>query len=327
MTEERGRQAGGEEEREERQQAREGPEPQDTRDERENYGFASVYMAELLYRDKPVIDREALYARVQKYTGEIGGAGEDTERLAVWEPNSSGDGENGGQEAPLHFFHLSNRVTYAGGEEMPAQTAIMGSERAPKPEDYRTALQQSWHWPQAEQAVTGCSYALMLTDLMASGLPYKDRLRLFAGVLRALAETAPCEAIYWRASDKLVEPGAFVQAMEEDQLLYGALNIRLFRERPNEEGRVEMVMDSVGLAALGVPDVQCHFYDMNPNETAGFLLDIAHYLFNRGDIIADGETIGRDEQQRWLCEHQYSLLEPRRVVLDLNPGPEYYAGR
>lgn len=56
-------------------------------------------------------------------------------------------------------------------------------------------------------------------------------------------------------------------------------------------------------------------------------MDVAYYLFRQGDVIEDGETIGFTEEMRWRCEHQYALAEPQRVVLDIDPGAPYYAGR
>lgn len=290
------------------------------------YGFAAVYSVELLLKEPPVLQRDKLYAKIQEYTGPLnqgnekdGNAQTSEENLAVWEPNEEHP------DALLHFFHLNYTVEYEGGS-LPAQTAIVPLDRGYDPSAYTTAIQQAWHWPDAREAVERSSYSLILHDLVASALPHQQRLELFTGVLKALLETLPCEAVYWRSSDKLVEPQAYLAALEEGQLLYGALNIRMYQAPPPIEGRSDLVMDSCGLAALGIPDVQCHFHSLEPNEMAGFLLNIAHYLYNQGDVISDGETVGYDEEQRWACEHQYSLVQPRRIVLDINPGPNHYAG-
>jgi hypothetical protein len=295
----------------------------------EDFGFFNIYSAQLLYRTKPTIDREALYAKVQEYTGALQPAiddeGEERESLAVWEANPTDDPHaKADPRDHFHFFHLNYMVNYEDGE-LPAQTALMPSDIEPHIEYFTTALQQSWHWQEASEVVEACEYELVFTDMMARRLPHQQRLQLFNQVLRAILEVAPCNAIYWRSSDKLIQPESFLAALQEGQDLYGALNIRLYNIQ-SEQQRQEMVMDSCGLAALGVPDVQCHFYDIEPNEVAGFLMDISHYLYEQGDIITDGETIGQDEEQRWTCEHQFSLIAPRRVVIDLNPGNLYYAG-
>lgn len=295
---------------------------EEERSEERDFGFARVYGVELKYREKPVLDRELLYQKMEQYTGKVDGPSRkdgNEAGLAVWEANESD------RDPLLHFFHLQYMVGYQDGE-MPAQTSLMDMENRPAG-DYHTAIQQSWHWREAAQTVSECSHSLLLLDMMASGLAPGERLELFTGALRAVLECAPCDAIYFRESDKLVEPKAYLAAVEAGDILYGAMNIRFYNVEGTGSGRREGLMDSIGLAALGIPDVQCHFYDLDPSEVAGSLANIGYYLFNQGDIIADGETVGFTEEMRWRCEHQYSLAAPRRVVLDLDPGEPYYAGR
>lgn len=294
----------------------------ETMPEEEDFGFATIYAVELKYKKPPKLDRNLLFEKMELYTGKVErpeADGEAAPALAVWEAYEAD------KELMLHFFHLNYMVEFSDAE-MPAQTSLMNMDNRP-PEDYETAIQQSWHWQEADQTVSECSHSLLLTDMMASGLEPKARLQLMTGALRAVLETAPCDAIYFRESDKLVEPDAYLAAIEEGDVLYGAMNIRFYNVEGTGSGRQEGLMDSVGLAALGVPDVQCHFFDLNPSEVAGFLTNIAYYVFNNGDIIADGETVGYSDDMRWRCEHQYSLATPRRVVIDLDPGEAYYAGR
>lgn len=289
--------------------------------EEKDFGFARVYAVELKYRQQPQFDRNALYEKMELYTGKLGQQEEqqdDEAGLAVWESNDA-DKDN-----LLHFFHLNYMVSYAEGE-LPAQTNLMNIEHRPAAE-YGTAIQQAWHWQEAAETLNECSHSLLLVDMMASGLEPQSRLRLFTGALRAVLEAAPCDAIYFRESDKLVEPKAYLAAIDEGAILYGAMNIRFYNVEGTGSGRRESLMDSIGLAALGIPDVQCHFYDLEPNEVAGPLTDIAYYLFQQGDVIADGETVGFTEDMRWRCEHQYALTAPRRVVIDIDPGEPYYAG-
>ncbi|GIP30520.1 hypothetical protein J23TS9_56500 [Paenibacillus sp. J23TS9] len=291
-------------------------------EEEKDFGFARVYAVELKYRQQPHLDRNALYEKMERYTGKVAPPDQQkTEEaaLAVWEADEQADKDM------LHFFHLNYMVSYSEGE-MPAQTSLMDMEHRPA-SDYVTAIQQSWHWQEAAQTLEECNHSLLLIDMMASGLDPQSRLQLFSGALRAILETAPCDAIYFRESDKLVEPGAYLTAIEEDAILYGAMNIRFYNVEGTDSGRAEGLMDSIGLAALGIPDVQCHFYDLEPGEVAGHLTNIGYYLFKQGDVIADGETIGFTEDMRWRCEHQYALAAPHRVVIDIDPGEDHYAGR
>lgn len=282
-----------------------------------DFGFARVYSVELIYKEKPQIQRELLYDKMQRYTGKLDQPAEAD--MAVWEPN-----ENTSEDL-LHFFHLNYMVQYAENG-MPAQTSLMEAEFR-SAADYKTAIEQAWHWQEAEQTLQQCRHSLLLVDMMASGLDYKDRLTLFTGALRAVLETAPCDAIYFRESDKLVEPQAYLEAIENGGLLYGAMNVRFYNVQGTGSERPESLMDTIGLAALGIPDLQCHFFELTPDEVASFLTDLGYYLFNQGNVISDGETVGFNEDMRWHCEHQYALAAPHRVVIDLDPGVPYYAGR
>jgi hypothetical protein len=89
-----------------------------------------------------------------------------------------------------------------------------------------------------------------------------------------------------------------------------------------------MVMDTLGLHVFGLPDVQCHFRNREPSEIATMLFSTAAYLFRSGDVIADGNTIsGPQGQERLVCFREPALLEPRRLVIDVDLGDPYAAGR
>ncbi len=82
-----------------------------------------------------------------------------------------------------------------------------------------------------------------------------------------------------------------------------------------------------GLHVFGLPDLQCHFRDRDPGEIAGLLYATALYVFDAGDVIADGNTIsGLDGEGRYVCRRETSLLEPSRLVLDVDLGDPYAAG-
>ena len=104
------------------------------------------------------------------------------------------------------------------------------------------------------------------------------------------------------------------------------LNVRLFRIENGAAG--DTIMDTRGLAALGLPDVQMHFRDLDPGRVAALLYNYARYLNEHGDCINDGETIdGATPGTRWRCRHEMSLVPPERLVLDIDPGPPHAAGQ
>ena len=86
-------------------------------------------------------------------------------------------------------------------------------------------------------------------------------------------------------------------------------------------------MDTLGLAALGLPDLQCHFHGLDCNDVARLLHNLGLYVFENGDIIEDGHTIdGPKPGDKWRCQHEMALVKPERMVLDINPGAPYAAG-
>jgi hypothetical protein len=44
---------------------------------------------------------------------------------------------------------------------------------------------------------------------------------------------------------------------------------------------------------------------------------ITRYLFDNGDVIEDGHTVG---VERWVARHEVALIAPERDVLDLDTG-------
>jgi hypothetical protein len=207
-----------------------------------------------------------------------------------------------------------------------AQTAILATDRSVVPDELRPLLDQTRDWPDAANVVARAKRQLLVTELMSSSLPAQQRLQLFQRALAAVVRATRPTAISWTAAGKLVEPARFAAAMESanpmDRLLL-ALNVRLFNvgNRPGEH-----VMDTMGLASLALPDLQLHFLELDPNDVARHLFNCALYLFERGDVIADGNTIDGVGGKKWRCQHEASLVGPSRVVVDLDPGPPFAAG-
>src|SRR5262249_58554930 len=89
----------------------------------------------------------------------------------------------------------------------------------------------------------------------------------------------------------------------------------------------DMLMDTRGLADVGLHDLQCHFRDLDPTAVARVLFNTAVYIFANGPVIESGQTVaGIEPDSRWRCQFENALLEPKREILDLNPGKPYAAG-
>ena len=93
------------------------------------------------------------------------------------------------------------------------------------------------------------------------------------------------------------------------------------------------MIDTLGLYAIGLPDVQYHFHDLDPDQVVNHAYSTASYIFANNVPIKSGETIdglwgGRiDPEVRWRCQYEMALIQPAREVLDICPGPFAAGGR
>lgn len=271
---------------------------------------ASPYGVELLCKRSPAISKSELLWALRKHC-----------------PNA--EPLDGDENSPLlSFIHPDHLVEFDEGT-MPAQTFIAPTEKVFKVTDEITAaLGQSWGFEEAAAIVKRCRSTVLVTDLMTSPLEYQERLELFQNALAGVLEAIETEAIFWVPSQQIIDPKRYLEAHREGNpnlFFTGALNVRMFNIN-NSSG--DMVMDTLGLSALGPPDLQCHFHGLDPEEVARVLGDTAYYLFLEGDVIEDGNTIpGTDPASKWRCRHEDALLKPMREVLDLNPGKRHAAGK
>jgi hypothetical protein len=256
------------------------------------------YRVEWLYRDPPKLDAAAIQRALARALPE-------TEVKELDQGN-------------LSVAHNGHAVKFADGQGT-ALTAILNpKDRSISVQEFQMAVEQTWSWPRDEaKARIGRSRSrIVVMDLLSLGQPYQTRLRLVYEVARAVAATTQPEVAYWQPAGQMVAPESLT-----DDPLDAALNVRLFRV---EDHPGHLVMDTLGLSALGVPDVQCHFHGLEPGRVAGLLRGVATYVFEKGDVIADGNTIqGLEATDKWACRHEMALLPPRRVVVDINPGAPY----
>jgi hypothetical protein len=225
-------------------------------------------------------------------------------------------------EQPTVVFHKD----LPQKDGLPPHTVIAPSDKPLDLASLEPSLRQTWNWPAARATVARAKARLLVTDMMARWTPHAERLRIFQQTLLAVVRALRPIAIHWVPAAKLVDPAAFEAAMSgnDDERIAVGLNVRLFNI---EGGGDDMVMDSMGLAFLYLPDLQVHFQKLDPTAVAQHLYNVALYVFQKGDVVQDGHTIpGLSPDQKWKCQHEASLLDPKRVVLDLNPGPPFAAG-
>lgn len=282
---------------------------QNTKEEAE---FSHVYYMHLLFREKgerPLA--ETLKGELEKRYGRTDLVTDADQKLTSF----------------ALFRYL---VEYKDGEKVPAQVMMMDYQ--PFDQERIDAFQRSQFWdcPQAEQLLDECGYELVLADFLASGLPYMERCDMLAGwldlVLRFLPE---CEAVWFPASGKLLTREQLLENPYKNGLrfLYFGVNARFF----TVDGSEDCVVDTLGLYAVGLPDVQYHYHGLDPNQVVNHAYNTVIYIFENNAPIQSGETIdgisekGIDRSRQWKCRYERALIQPVRDVMDICPG-EYASG-
>jgi hypothetical protein len=188
------------------------------------------------------------------------------------------------------------------------------------------AIQQSWWWPQAAAEVSACRASWSLRDLDLVTLDYRWRLRALQRILTATIEATACRAVHWPITQQLLDAADLAASMRDHDFrspIPGAINVRFFQLAYDDDpsGDQEYLMDTLGLGALGLLDLQCHFRGLDPEDVARVLYDTASYAYESGAILRPGDTVeGPSAGDRWLCRYTSSLAEPKRELCALDPG-------
>jgi hypothetical protein len=262
-------------------------------------GRPGPVLVELLYEAAPQLDPSVIAAMA------AGRAGTPAEVV---------DG------SPTGIAFPDRTVEYAEGHA-PMVVWLMEPGEMQRPDGWiEETMRQTWAWDDARGVVERCRSSLLVADLMAGPLDPRVRLPLYQAVLAAVVATTAPLAMHWVKGERFVEPAAYLaDAADDPNALNSTINVRYVTvaDRPGEQ-----LMDTVGMAAFGLPDVQAHFTTLDPAWVAGKLFSVAAYIFERGDVIEDGHTVpGLTDDEAWPCTHELAMMGPEREVLDIDVRP------
>lgn len=197
------------------------------------------------------------------------------------------------------------------------------------------ALMQSWWFPEAREIAATCQQRIILSDRLHTGLDYKRRLSDLQTITAALLQTIPCDAMWWVPAQQFLPPTAVLESFREDKFrnpLPGAINVRSY-EVPNDHGSSDQagedagpfrLMDTLGLYAFGLTDLQICYRGIDPEVVSQVLFNTVHYLFEHGPVLRGGETIqGPGANDLWLVSPAEALSEPHRSVWSVDPGAPF----
>ncbi|QEC79749.1 DUF4261 domain-containing protein [Mucilaginibacter ginsenosidivorax] len=258
--------------------------------------FPELLMFKLLFINKPELNINKILTEAKTYFTNIEGS------------------EN---EGSLLFSFPGIKIEFADAI-IDAQCVIAQNENISLPE---TAFQQNWNWQEANDVAAECKYEVLVTDMLSRMLEYKQRVNWFMNFLVAVTRATKPDAVYSFHSQKIIKPADLISNWDsvEKQALYSICNVRLYNI--SDSAKKELLMDTVGLHSLGLPDFQIRFVDFEANEIAGLLWNYAYYIYDYGDVIENGNTLeGTTTGTKWKCERIVSPLNPERVIISVLPN-------
>ncbi len=215
-------------------------------------------------------------------------------------------------------------------KDIPPQLMIMRCFKNQKPVMDEISASQTWDCPASKEILSACKYQVVATDMMASGLDYKERAEMLVSFIEALVEMFPtCKAVVFETSKKMLSRKTILECQipRESRFIYYAVNVRFF----NIQGGNDMLVDSIGMSTMFMPDVQYHFHDIDPNAVVNHAYNILSYMHDAANPIKSNDHIDGLENGKmsmnvqWNVRYEDSLIQPIREVLDINTG-EFAAG-
>lgn len=176
-----------------------------------------------------------------------------------------------------------------------------------------------------DEILEKCRYQMVAYDEMAATLQARDRADMLMDYMEALVEIFPgCEAVYFMNSGKLIKASEIRnhEVPREERFIYFAVNTRFFYLGEGDS----MVVDTLGMGTLLLPDLQYHFQGIEPGWIISYAYNLASYIFKNNNPIKEGDTIDSiDDGElvegiQWTCSYRNALVKPSRMVIDIFMG-------
>ncbi len=199
-------------------------------------------------------------------------------------------------------------------------SVILGMMPAPIPwSELEGPCATSWLWRDAATEMRKHKGHVIVT-VMQEGevLP---RVKLLTQVAASLAHTcAGALGVYYGDATLVVSPELFYQFAAE--MLPDGYPLPIWvdlRVGPGDDGK--MCGFTTGLAALGHMEMETLNSPDQPGELRERFLELAAYLLENGPVIQDGNTVGRDANERIHVTHTDSAFGHEGQVMRLDWEP------
>ena len=136
-----------------------------------------MWQFEALYAAPPQLDGETLRAALEEHLGEVHliSKGTDSKTLMF----------------ALHDYC----VDYSDKQSVPSQIAILRADTPFDPSEFDDAIQQTWDWPEKQEAIAQSRHCILVTEFMGRGLEVEDRLEILQAVMHVIIENGGVSAV------------------------------------------------------------------------------------------------------------------------------------
>ncbi len=205
---------------------------------------------------------------------------------------------------PLGKDPVSGMVSF---EVDGVRLTCVGSEGSLQPDTAKAAIAAARTWPDAETAMARVTHQIVVgANERVSG--HAAVARAASAVSRLAAEYLDGEggtAIYWPSSGALMPAEMFVEAARDrTELSIGLVgtwvHLNWFRSEGPDQSGARLAVSTKGLASFVAREIDFEPSDLNAVQIAEQVLYTARHLIEAGAVFKDGDTIGTDENARYL---------------------------
>ena len=214
----------------------------------------------------------------------------------------------------------------ADRKDEPFQLIITDYLEVKEPFGNETDRSQFWGTKNGSELLDSCKWHILIGDFMSFQHNCFTRAQINSDLLEICLELLPnCKAVWFNSSKNVMtadnaKNNPYSGAL---RIFHGAVKERVFFIDKTDE----VIVDTIGLHAYGVADMQFHFKQLNVSKIVSLALDCAIYQFENNSPIENYHTIegfdelgNRQAEIHWRCQYEMAILEPERMVLDVNTG-------
>ncbi|MEM6331432.1 MAG: DUF4261 domain-containing protein [Planctomycetota bacterium] len=176
----------------------------------------------------------------------------------------------------------------------------------------------AWYWPEAAGALRGHAAHLFVT-LMDDAKDPIDAAMGLTRITTAIAAAAPAVGLMWGPSMQVHKPADFAgvagRMTRDDLPLHLWIDFRVSQRDPAEGGG--FCLFTTGLGALGHREFEVPSYAGEPNNLAGAVYNITHYVLEKGPILKDGEAVGLPGGGQVNVSIGPSMIDGQQEVISL----------